>query len=407
MSGFFTPSTLQQSKPANSKLPQCGACGCSKTCSSPKIPLQGKGEKGILVLGDFPRSEEDKQGRFFCGSSSQLLRRKADQLGISLNRDCWLSNALICRPPKEMSSWNEQVDFCRPNVFQAIEEKKPKVIILLGGLAIRSVIGGIWNPAPGGIEQWAGFQVPSQKLNAWICPVFDPYFVARNSDENEKSANPVVAVWWERHLRAAFSLQDRPWDQPRDYDSEIRVLWKTETVKKALSWFIRQRNPCAIDFETDRLKPDNSDSKIVSCAVSNGERTVSFLWTDEIREAAGELFFSDVPKIAANAKFEQRWCIAEFGKPMKKIMWDTVLAAHILDNRRSITSVKFQAFALLGYSGSAKQRRYDEVAKSYFQAEGGNGGNRIYEMDMTQLLHYGGLDALLEWELAMKQRSQF
>jgi len=408
MSGFFTPSTLQQSKPTNSKLAQCGSCGLSKKCSSPKIPLQGKGEKGILLVGEFPKSEEDKQGRFFCGSAGQFLRRQIDQLGISLEQDCWLSNALICRPPKGEDTFDAFAEYCRPNIMREIEDHRPRIIILLGSLAVKSVIGGIWKPNPGGIGQWAGFQVPSQKLNAWICPVFDPSFVSKHSDMNERGGNPAVEVWWKRHLESVFALEGRPWeDGIRDYDSEIRVLWESDKVAKAVAWFIRKKIPCAIDFETDGLKPDNPDRRIASCAISNGERTISFLWNEETRKIAAELFFSGIPKFAANAKFEQRWCIAEYGKPMVNMRWDTVLGAHLLDNRRSITSVKFQAFVQLGYSGSHKQRRYDEVAKGYFQADGGNDGNRIFEMDMTQLLHYGGLDALLEWEIAMKQRKQF
>jgi hypothetical protein len=69
-------------------------------------------------------------------------------------------------------------------------------------------------------------------------------------------------------------------------------------------------------------------------------------------------------------------------------------AAHVLDNRHGITSVKFQAFVRLGVS------LWDKDVSPFLEVDGGNQPNRIREVDLRQLLVYNGMDALLEYKLA-------
>ena len=116
--------------------------------------------------------------------------------------------------------------------------------------------------------------------------------------------------------------------------------------------------------------------------------------------AMGKLLRSDRPKIAANIKFEERWTRRVFGHSVRNWAWDTMQVAHILDNRRGITGLKFQSFCLLG------MEPYNNGVKSYIEGEGGNGPNRLRETDMADLLLYNGLDSLLEWKLAKMQRKE-
>jgi hypothetical protein len=75
-----------------------------------------------------------------------------------------------------------------------------------------------------------------------------------------------------------------------------------------------------------------------------------------------------------------------------------MIAAHVLDNRKGVTGLKFQAFAQLG------QGKYNTHIESLLEAKDKTHINRIHEIDMGDLLLYNGLDSLLEYKLAMKQR---
>ena len=116
--------------------------------------------------------------------------------------------------------------------------------------------------------------------------------------------------------------------------------------------------------------------------------------------AMAGLLFGDARKIGANIKFEDRWVRRMFGRPVRRWVWDTMQAAHVLDNRPGITSLKFQAFVRLG------QGDYDSVVSPFLKADGGNQRNRIREADLDKLLLYNGMDAVCTWEVAKQQRKE-
>jgi len=104
-------------------------------------------------------------------------------------------------------------------------------------------------------------------------------------------------------------------------------------------------------------------------------------------------------------KFEERWSKQKLGTGVAGWYWDTMLAAHILDNRSDICSIKFQAYIHLGIPD------YDsKLIESHFlrSVDGtANGFNRIRELGVNDLLRYNGMDSILEYRIAMKQMAQF
>ena len=78
-----------------------------------------------------------------------------------------------------------------------------------------------------------------------------------------------------------------------------------------------------------------------------------------------------------------------------------MLNAHVLDNRRGITSVKFQAFVRLG------QEDWSTAIRPFLEGDDANGVNRIRDVDTKTLLLYCGMDALMEFKIAELQRKEF
>ena len=128
----FLPSSVWKSKPPLSFIPKCEACGLYKTCNSPKMKISGDGEKGILIIGETPGSSEDRLDQHFVGKSGKYLSRILRSLKIDMRKDCWLTNALICRPETKDTPKPKIIEHCRPNVLQAIKELNPRIIILAG-----------------------------------------------------------------------------------------------------------------------------------------------------------------------------------------------------------------------------------------------------------------------------------
>jgi uracil-DNA glycosylase family 4 len=393
MTGLFSDSEVFSARPAGD-LPMCGSCGLYKHCESPKMKPTGKGRKKILVVGEGPGENEDQQGIQLIGKSGQLLREVLGRIDVDLDLDCLKTNAVICKP--EGTPTGKQVEACRPNLMKTIREFDPRVIILLGGTAVDSLIGTMWraDESPGPITRWVGTQIPSRRLNAWIFPTYHPAFLLRQNDS-------VLELIFQKHLQAAFRKKVKPWNKGNpELSSQVEILWDPAVAAGVLRGFVLYGKTVTIDIETDRLKPDHNDARIVCAAVCcDGTRTIAFPWQGDAVKSVGELLRSDIKKWGWSIKFEDRW-FRSLGIKTKGWEWDGMVATHVLDNRQGITSLKFQAFVRLG------QEPYDASVHQYLTADGGgNSPNRIREANQEDLLRYCGMDALCEYLLCKTQRA--
>lgn len=397
MRGFFPKSQLRGKGELSVDLvPKCGKCKLWEHCHSPKMPVSGKGRRKILILGEAPCREEDNQNRQFVGDSGQKLRYIARRLGVDIQQDCWITNSIICRPENNAKPTDAQINFCRPNLTKTIRELEPDVIIPLGAIAVKSLIGGFWKKDVGGISRWAGWKIPCQKPNVWICPTYHPAYLLRNRK------NKAVEMFFTRHLKAAFALTGKPWSEVPDYKKEIEVLLDEDRACRAIKEIYQAEGEIAFDYETRTLKPESHKAAIFCCSIClNGTRTISYPWTPKTKKETLKVLLSEKPKIGANMKFEDRHTRKEFGEEVKNWKWDVVTNAHILDNRKGVTGVKFQSFVLFGLPS------YNDHLESYLRSEGGNTPNRIHKIDMDELCLYCGIDSLIEYKIYERQRSQF
>ena len=393
--GFFS-SIKYQSKDRIPTNPQCGLCGLYKGCISPKMPPSGNGKKKILFIAEAPGEEEDRQNTQLIGKSGQYLRRVLRRLSIDLDRDCWKTNAVICRREGNKAPEDFMINACRPNIMKVIRQREPNVIILLGAVAIKSLLSPIYKKDIGLVAKWGGCSIPCHNPNSWIVPTYHPSFLLRKKSR-------VLDRIFEEHLRIAIAKsKSKPYKIPPDYKSQVDVIMNPIEAARIIREMIKRGGPISFDYETNCLKPDGRGIEIISCSVCwQGKKTIAYPWEGEAIEATDLLLKSSLPKIAANLKFEDRWTRAKLQHPVRNWFWDTMIAAHVLDNSREVTGLKFQAFVLLG------MEPYDEHVKPYLQSTKKSRFNRIREMDLRDLLIYNGLDSLLTYKVAMIQMQQF
>ena len=341
-----------------------------------------------MIVSESPGEEEDDAGKLLVGNSSKELARVVSSAGISLHHDCSLTNALICYPDGKAPE--RAVEYCRPNLIETVKKERPKVIILLGLAAVESLIPYIWTASEsvGGMEQWVGWTIPSQKLNAWVCPTYHPAYLLRMKSK-------LLDRTFARNIKAAVRLEatERPWSDASTMPSEsaVQLLYSSKEITKALTYFSETGHPVAFDYETNCLKPDNSYAEIVCVGLSNGYKTVAFMLTDIVKPFVKQFLLSPVEKIGHHTKFEDCWTYRIFGIWPKKVKWCGMNNAHILDERPGITGLKFQAFVRFG------QPDYSSHIKPYLEGEGSYGKNRIHDAPQKELLTYCGMDALLEY----------
>lgn len=395
MEGFFSSTELAVVKSPHPLVAKCGTCGLFKNCLSPKMPPSGQGKQRILIIGEAPGKTESEQNRQFVGDAGQTLRRALRKHDVNPDEDCWFTNSLICRPPNNRTPTKLEVDYCRPNLIKTINELKPEVIIPLGGTAVESLIPYIWKDDVDTTTRWVGWQIPCQFLNAWVCPSYHPSYLNRMND-------PVLDMNFDAHIGAAVALPGRPWPEgPLALEKSVEVMLDVKEAAEAIRSIINIGELVSFDYETNMLKPDSPDARIVCCSIcSRLGGTIAYPWHGAAIDATSELLRSDIPKRAYNAKFEERWTQAILGHGVNNWETDGMLLAHVLDNRSGITGLKFQAFVRLG------QPPYDEHIKPYLEGVGGNGKNRIHECNLPDLLLYCGMDSILEYHVVAKMKKE-
>lgn len=359
------------------------------------MPVTGEGRRKILVIGEAPGEQEDEENTQLIGPAGAHLRKFLSNAGVNLDRDCWKTNALICRPPDNRKPTGEEIDHCLPNLVKTLATYQPEIIIPLGEVAVKSLITHVWREDPGPVGQWVGWRIPAHKWNAWVCPTWHPSHLLRAKE-------PALDLWFGRHLEAATELTGRPWAVVPDYKSEVKVVTDLAVAAALIDKVVAAGGTAAFDFETNMLKPDGPDARIVSCSICwEGKRTFAYPWHGPTIAATQRFLRSPIRKIASNLKFEERWCMRVFGHGVRGWYFDTMLGAHLLDPRRGITSIKFQSFVRLGTP------IWNAHIEPFLRSKGTREVNQILrEIDLHDLLLYNGLDSLLEYKVAMLQMKE-
>lgn len=95
----------------------------------------------LLLVGEAPGANEDKQGIPFCGESGKLLDKMLASIGLCRARNAYITNTIFWRPPANRRPTNEEIEICKPFVEKHIALIKPELIILVGGTATTSLLG--------------------------------------------------------------------------------------------------------------------------------------------------------------------------------------------------------------------------------------------------------------------------
>lgn len=92
----------------------------------------------IMVIGEAPGEEEDKQGLPFVGASGQVLEQALNCVDLYRDKDLYITNIVPFRPPGNRTPVDSEIAFFKPFVYRQVELIDPKIIILVGGTAYKA-----------------------------------------------------------------------------------------------------------------------------------------------------------------------------------------------------------------------------------------------------------------------------
>ncbi len=93
----------------------------------------------IMLVGEAPGAEEDRQGLPFVGRAGQLLNKLLEQVRLKRS-DVYICNIVKCRPPGNRDPLPDEITACRPFLEKQINVIKPRVICCLGLPAAHAIL---------------------------------------------------------------------------------------------------------------------------------------------------------------------------------------------------------------------------------------------------------------------------
>lgn len=115
--------------------------GCGlKFRATQLVFADGNPEASIMLIGEAPGAEEDRQGKPFVGRSGQLLDRMLAAIGLDRTK-VYIVNTVPWRPPGNRTPTPEEMELCLPFLHRQVELVAPRIILTLGGPAMQTVFG--------------------------------------------------------------------------------------------------------------------------------------------------------------------------------------------------------------------------------------------------------------------------
>ncbi|MFC1770848.1 uracil-DNA glycosylase [Candidatus Margulisiibacteriota bacterium] len=172
----------------------CDNCQKCELSSTRKNVVVGYGPVpcNVMAVGEGPGSEEDIQGKPFVGKAGQLLTKMLQSIDIDREKDIFITNIVKCRPPQNRNPLPTEIEACQPYLVRQIQLVQPKVLILLGSPALKTVIDDKLSITKER-GKWIKQEVNYMDDLLYIMPIFHPSFLLRN--ESKEKGSPKWLAW--------------------------------------------------------------------------------------------------------------------------------------------------------------------------------------------------------------------
>lgn len=266
----------------------------------------------IMIVGEAPGEHEDSVGKAFVGRAGQLLRSHLETIGIN----GYITNAVSCRPPDNRTPTKKEISACQYWVQRQLDVVKPKWVLLLGNVALESLLG------VKGITKMRGQTFERNGVNYF--PTYHPSFVLREPSNERIFADDLARfkqlVAGEKPV-ASSDFNPVLVDTPAKFDDLLNDL----------------SGAPSFDIETTGLYPWRGTITSLGFGVRRAQYIVPWQheespWRGKLNRLIGDLDepLNQCELIMQNGKFDALWMRVKHG-----VEWypafDTMLAHYAID----------------------------------------------------------------------------
>ena len=376
---------------ASVRNPACTLCPLHENAHNVCIMGDGPLPARVMIVGQAPGFNEDREGIPFVGKAGQLLNEELERVGLA-RESVFVTNVARCYPPGDRAPTRTEMKACRPYLDAELELVKPELVVLLGNAPLQGVMGtsGITSKANAVYEK-----------EGWppIIPLIHPAAVLRD---------PTHMTSFRTGLQVVKRVLDGKNQPP---ETTVNLVTTDEDIEQFLAEMNDDADVLSFDVETNTttgrkgggLEPWAPDGRLDTIAYA-WQPGVSWVLPvehpetpDVVRRAIADIdtpLLREVGRIMAlkrlvghNGKFDLQWLRVRGINA--RLSFDTLIAAHLLDENRS-NGLKPLSRTFLGADLYEKKVRFDiDTALDVLAEYNGR------DADYTLRLYYRFRDELL------------
>lgn len=314
----------------------CQLCPLHATAQSVCLLGDGPVPNRVMLIGEAPGAREDDIAKPFSGAAGQYLDRILAEAGLPRST-VYITNSVRCRPPENATPTRGQIKACGTYMDSELEIVRPTHVLLLGNVALQAILG------TSGVMKKRGTAQQVQLLKdgppTTVFTTVHPAAVLRNP-----SLEGVFLADLQSFARLTRGEDRRP-------ETKSALIQSSKGLAKLCKMLEAMDGPIAFDVETGSLDPDDPDGGLNPWFPQGVIHTVAFSWeagrsyvvslehpatqwdipVSRVYEALN-IALSGKKMIGHNLKFDVSWMKVKgvnlYGH------FDTVLAAHLLDENR-------------------------------------------------------------------------
>lgn len=353
-----------------------------------------------MIVGEAPGEREDAEHKAFVGRAGQLLDQLLGEAQLT-REEVYITNVAKCRPLNNRTPERKEIKVCVEAYFWAEWDKvRPDFVLLLGNAALQGVLG------KSGITKYRG--TPVEFRGATVLPAFHPAYALRSP-----RVLPALKADFQR-LKRLMLGEESPAGQTiiKSINTAPKLKWLTRKLRDAEEF--------SFDIETNlntEVKPTRyfeyweEGFRIVSIAFTLEEGTsyvVPVFHAEAPWKRPGDVLRclrpylerdvgrGDIPATerlspasisAHNGKFDVQG-LASFGIRVK-LSFDTMLAAHMLDENRlkGLKPLSEIELAADGYTIQTDDKRIDYTNVPWRDVAVYNGKDTDYTLRLKHQFH--------------------
>lgn len=176
------------------RVDACQACSLYQTRTQAVFGV-GNQDADLMIIGEAPGADEDRQGEPFVGRAGLLLNAMLKAIGLDRS-EVFIANILKCRPPGNRDPHVDEANCCEPFLQRQIELVKPKVILAVGRVAAQNLL-----KTDAAVGSLRSREHALGEANRPVVVTYHPAYLLRSPDQKGKAWQDLQAV--ARRLRVS------------------------------------------------------------------------------------------------------------------------------------------------------------------------------------------------------------